>query len=123
MAGHPIVHVEIPAADSAASAKFYGEAFGWQFQHDNSFDYWMFEAAGGPGGGLVNVGPGEGGMPATKPGDVLMYIGSDDLEADLAKIESLGGKTLSPSMEIPGTGWFAIFADPTGNRMALYKTL
>ncbi len=123
MAAHPIVHVELPAANTEAAAKFYGDAFGWKFERDPSFDYWMFQAAPGPGGGLVSVGPGESGAPPTKPGDVLVYIGSDDIEADLAKIESLGGKTVSPSMEIPGTGWFAIFTDPTGNRMALYKAM
>ena len=28
-----------------------------------------------------------------------------------------------PKMEIPGTGWFAFFEDPSGNKLALYKTM
>jgi len=31
-----------------------------------------------------------------------------------------GGQVLVPKMEIPNTGWFAIFADPVGTRAALY---
>lgn len=119
MSDHPIVHVEIPSRDPKANAKFYGDAFGWNLQHAGEFDYWMFSATGGPGGGFpglsdeMNVGPGE----------VLVYVGTDDIEASLAQIEKVGGKTLTPKMEIPGMGWFAFFADPSGNRLALYKAM
>ena len=121
MANHPIVHVEFTAADPAAAAKFYAEAFGWQLQHDAEFDYWMFSAAGGPGGGFVGVGQGDSGY--YEKGKPLVYVGSDDLEADLARIESLGGKTVQPPMEIPGSGWLAVFSDPAGTLVGLYKYL
>jgi len=35
-------------------------------------------------------------------------------------IEAGGGKTLLGKTEVPGVSWYALFADPTGNRMALY---
>ena len=119
MSDHPIVHVEIPSRDAKVNAKFYNDAFGWKLEHAAEFDYWMFEAKPGPGGGF----PGLSEEMNVKPGEVLVYIGTDDIEASLAKIESVGGKALTPKMEIPGTGWFAFFADPTGNRLALYKRL
>jgi predicted enzyme related to lactoylglutathione lyase len=34
-----------------------------------------------------------------------------------------GGKILAPKTEIPGMGWFAFFADPNGNRLALYRAM
>ncbi|MBV9707198.1 MAG: VOC family protein, partial [Chloroflexi bacterium] len=40
--------------------------------------------------------------------------------ASLAKVEELGGKTVRSKTEIPNTGWFAIFTDPTGNTIALF---
>jgi hypothetical protein len=55
-----------------------------------------------------------------KPGDVMVYIDSPDIEADLKKIEAAGGKLKVPKTEIPGQGWFAFFEDPTGNIVALY---
>jgi len=112
---HAIVHVEIPAADQESTGKFYSELFGWSFQSHPEMDYAMFEAEGGPGGGYPKL-DGE----IVTPGAVMVYVGTDDIEASLAKAESLGGKTVVPKTEIPGQGWFAIFSDPTGNRLALY---
>jgi predicted enzyme related to lactoylglutathione lyase len=118
---HPIVHIEFPAADPKAAAKFYADAFDWQLQVDPSFDYHMFSAEGGPGGGFVKVGgEGEAAQMNYKVGEPLIYIQAEDIDAALAKIESLGGKTLLPKTEIPHTGWFAFFADPAGNRVGLY---
>ena len=53
---------------------------------------------------------------------MLVYIDSDDIEADLKRVTDLGGAVLQPKMEIPGTGWFGIFKDPTGNTLALYTS-
>ncbi len=119
MSNHSIVHVEIPASDPAQAGKFYGDLFGWNIHVDEAFDYHMFQAESGPAGGFVQVG----GMGGYKPGEVLIYVSTDDIDATLAKVESLGGKTLQPKAEIPNAGWFAIFADPTGNRIALFKSI
>jgi len=116
---HNIVHVEIPSTNAAVNAKFYGDAFGWKLEHAPEFDYWQFRPEAGPGGGF----PGTGEPSGAKIGELLVYIGTDDIEASLAKIESLGGKTLMPKQEIPGTGWFAFFEDPSGNKVALYKSM
>lgn len=119
MSNHSVVHIEIPANDPSSASKFYADAFDWKIQVDPGFDYHMFQAEPGPGGGFVKVGD----NPPYKPGEVLIYISTDDIDATLAKIESLGGKTLQPKTEIPHTGWFAIFSDPTGNHLALFTAL
>ncbi len=54
---------------------------------------------------------------------MLIYLSSDDIDADLGKVGSLGGATVVPKTEIPQTGWFAIFTDPTGNRIGLYTAM
>jgi predicted enzyme related to lactoylglutathione lyase len=116
MSKHPVVHIEFPASDPAAASKFYADLFGWKIQAVPEFNYYMFEAEGGPGGGFTTLG----GQMGYKPGELLVYVETDNIEASLAQVEALGGKTLTPRMEIPGQGWFAFFADPTGNRVALY---
>ena len=78
-------------------------------------DYVTFNAGEGQGGGFPRI-DGE----LYKPGDVVVYIGTEDIDATLARIEALGGRTLVPKSEIPGFGWFAHFADPSGNRVGLY---
>ena len=122
MTNHPFVHIEIPANDVGTTSKFYGDVFGWNIQTDPTYNYAMFSAEGGPGGGFVATG-GEGtdgGMVQYKPDSLLVYIGTDDIDASLASIEQHGGKTVLPKTEIPHVGWFAIFTDPTGNHVALF---
>jgi hypothetical protein len=54
---------------------------------------------------------------------VLIYVNSDDIQADLKQAEALGAKIIQEKMEIPQTGWFGIFQDPTGNKIALYTSM
>jgi uncharacterized protein len=122
MSTHSIAHVEIPALDPAKAGTFYADLFSWKIHVEPSFDYHMFQVEPGPSGGFVKVGE-QPGSPANKPGEVLIYIATDDIDATLAKAESLGGKTLVPKTEIPHTGWFAFFSDPTGNRIGLFTPM
>lgn len=124
MAAHPIVHVEFSARDPEAAAQFYGDLFGWNLHTDPAFDYHMFQAEGGPGGGFVKIDGGAGDESSPyQAGDVLVYIASDDIEADLRKIEARGGAVVMPKTEIPNTGWFGIFRDPSGNKVALFTQM
>ena len=118
MSDHPIVHIEFSAGSPEDAGEFYREAFSWEIEHYPEMDYVTYEADPGPGGGFNKV-DGE----TIKAGDVIVYIQTSDIEASLAKIESLGGKTLLPTTEIPTVGWMAFFADPTGNRVALFTGL
>ena len=119
MSQHAIVHLEIPATDPAAASKFYADLFAWNTQVEPTFNYHTFQAASGPGGGFVQVCP-DGGY---KPGEVVVYVSTDDIDATLVKAEALGGKTLHPKSEIPGVGWYAFFADPAGNRIGLFTSM
>ena len=112
-----IVHIEIPAADVAKAADFYQKLFGWQISVDEKLNYSMWEPEAGPGGGFNPLGE------EVKPGDVLIYVDSDDIEADLKQAVALGATVVRPKMEIPGIGWFGLFKDPTGNVLALYTSM
>ena len=117
MSKRNVVHVEIPAANVEAAGKFYADLFDWKLQNIPEMNYTMWEAGDGSGGGFPEVS-------ADNPaGQVLVYIDSDDIEADLNQVEKLGGKVLHPKTEIPGMGWFGIFKDPTGNVLALYTSM
>jgi hypothetical protein len=117
MSKRNVVHVEIPAADVNSAAKFYQDLFGWKIQPIPEMNYTMWEAADGSGGGFPEVNT------DNPVGQVLVYIDSDDIETDLKKVEKLGGKVLHRKTEIPGTGWFGMFKDPTGNVLALYTSM
>lgn len=117
MSKRNVVHVEIPAVNVEAAGTFYRELFGWKLQHDPEMNYSMWEAGDGSGGGFPAV------SDDTPAGKVLVYIHSDDIEADLKNVEKLGGKVIHPKAEIPQTGWFALFQDPTGNVLGLYTSM
>jgi uncharacterized protein len=115
MTNRNISHIEIPAIGRPELAKFYADTFGWKTQAMDSFGakYTVWES-GNIRGGFPDVSIGY------QPGDIILYIESDDIEADLKLIEANGGQTLLGKTEIPGVGWYAHFADPTGHRMALF---
>ena len=118
MSKRNIVHVEIPAVNVEGAGKFYESLFGWKLQHMPDMNYTMFEAGNGDEyGGFPQV------SEENPAGQVLVYIASDDIEADLKNVEKLGGKVLHPKTEIPQMGWFAIFQDPEGNVLALYTSM
>ena len=117
MSKRNVVHIEIPAANVQAAGKFYADLFGWKMEHVPEFNYTMWADGSGSGGGFNEVS-------AENPvGQVLVYIDSDDIDTDLQKAEKLGGKVIRPKTEIPGTGWYGIFQDPTGNVLAVYTSI
>ena len=117
MSKRNIVHIEIPAADAAKAGKFYQDLFGWMIETDAEMNYTMWTPAEGPGGGFSPL------SETTRPGNVLIHVDSDDIEADLARIKRLGGTVLKEKTEIPKIGWFALFKDPTGNTLSLYTSM
>jgi predicted enzyme related to lactoylglutathione lyase len=114
MGKHQIVHVELPSTDPQRAAQFYGELFGWRIVTAPGMDYIMFDPEAQPGGGF----------PATDDvytaGGAIVHVTTDDIEASLAHVASLGGQTVVPKTEIPGMGWYAVFRDPSGNKVGLY---
>ncbi len=117
MSKRNIVHIEIASKDRENSAQFYQKLFGWEFEHSQEPVPYTTFGAGNTGGGFPDVGENY------EVGDVVLYIESEDIDADLNKIEGLGGKRLSDKFEIPTVGHMAYFQDPTGNRLALFTGL
>ena len=116
--GNPVVHWELAAKDPQKTSEFYAELFDWKINHHPEMQYWMAHTGGE--GGI------DGGIMAPHgdaPNFVTFYVLVDDLAAYLAKAESLGGKTIMGPMPIPGVGSCAMFQDPGGNCIGLYKGL
>ena len=112
-----IVHIEIPTKDAKTSAEFYQKLFDWHIETYEEMNYTMWDPHEGPGGGFSALDEN------VQPGDVLIYVNSDDIEADLKKAESLGGTIMFPKSEIPNMGWYGMFKDPTGNTIAIYTSM
>lgn len=113
MADHVIAHVELSSRNLAESQRFYRAVFGWEIR-PRSRDYAQFVPPAGPGGGFNAVGG------RWKPGDVVVYISTDDITATLARVKAMGGRVAVPETEIPDVGSYALFYDPSGNLMGLF---
>lgn len=110
----PVVHFEVAGKDASKLQDFYGSLFGWKIDANNPMNYGMVEAAdGGIAGG---VGPTEDGSA-----HVTFYVQVPDLAAALRKAEELGGKTVTPPMDVRGGPTIAHFTDPAGNFIGLVK--
>ncbi len=116
MAAHPVVHVDLASNDPKGAGRFYADLFGWRLEHDQPSDYLMFHGDGGPGGGFIKAG-----YAGTEAGGAVVYVGSEDIDATLRRVEELGGTIEVPKTEIPGAGAFSIVRDPVGGRVGLYQ--
>ena len=114
--GQAIAWFDIAAADPAQTRKFYADLFDWNIHVMEEYNYGMVDTGASEG-----IGGGISAAEDINPAAVVMYAAVDDAKAMLEKVESLGGKTLTPPYEIPGYGVMAVFQDPEGNRVGLWQ--
>jgi hypothetical protein len=118
--GQPVVHFEIIGKDPAKLRDYFGELFGWEFDLPSP----VSEAVSDPASyGFVDrmttrdgtgIPGGVGGGPGYE-GHAVFYVAVPDVEAALAKAESLGGKRLMGPERAPSGLVVGHFADPEGN--------
>jgi predicted enzyme related to lactoylglutathione lyase len=114
--GDPVVFFEVMGTDAGALQSFYSDAFDWKIDTNNPMNYGMVDTGAGTGiaGGIG--APSEEGYP----GHLTFYIGVDDTDKALKRVEELGGKTVMPTTELPMVT-IALFTDPAGNLVGLTK--
>lgn len=110
---------ELHTGDRPNALKFYSRLFGWETK----------DVSMGPGepyglclmGGKDMAGITKSMAPAGVPPHWLPYLAVDDVDASAKKVAELGGKIMSPPMDIPDVGRFAVAMDPAGGAFALHK--
>lgn len=94
------------------AGKFYAKVLGWSFR-DAGMEGFTYHLAGS-GGDMV---AGAMDMPEDTPGMApfwMVYFAVDDADKAVAAMVRAGASVHRPVMPIPGTGRFAILADPQG---------
>lgn len=111
--GKKVVHVEFPAQDLERGKKFWQGVGGWKIEDSGmpGMQYLMWQE-GDQGGGVYSME----GMSGT-----TLYLGTDDMDADIAKVRELGGEA-EDKQPIPNIGWFARCKDSEGNDFSLYQS-
>lgn len=111
---------EIPAIDADRSTRFYNEIYGIKMEvtEVNGYRMALFPADKGIGGAIVE---GEGSVPSSN-GPLIYLNGGKDLNNVLSKIDAAGGRIILPKTLISeDVGYFALFIDTEGNKMALHS--
>lgn len=112
---------ELPALDFERALKFYNSIFEFEMPQLEMGKCKMgfFPCERSSVGGAVVAG--EGYKPS-KEGALIYLNAQPDLNNVLSKIEPAGGKIITPKTLIKEEhGYFAIFIDSEGNRVALHS--
>lgn len=116
---NPIVHFEISGRDDKRSQDFYCKLVDWKIQVDPDINHGIVDTGtrqnGGIDGGIFQAP--EGVTPS-----VTFYVQVDDLQKYLDKAVAMGARVTMPPTQIsPEIGWCAMFTDPDGNSIGLFK--
>ena len=120
--GQPVVHFEIIGKDAETVQRYYSELFGWEIDADNPMNYGTVAREGNTNPDGIGIGGGIGAGPEGYEGHVTFYVEVPDIEAALAKAESLGGsRMMGPEKPMEGLE-IGLFNDPEGRTVGVVKT-
>ncbi|MFY9308905.1 MAG: VOC family protein [Bacteroidia bacterium] len=111
---------EIPAYNHYRSVAFYNYIYGIEITSVelNGFAMGFFPAENGIGGAIVT---GNGCVPS-ETGPLIYLNGGDDLNDVLSKVNEAGGRVvMGKTFLSESAGYFALFIDSEGNRLALHS--
>jgi len=117
--GQPVVHFEIIGKDGQKLQSYYSDLFGWEINADNPMNYGIVPREGNTNPDGVGIGGGVGAGPEGYDGHATFYVEVPDVEAALAKAESLGGKRMMGPAEVMDGLSVGQFADPEGNMVGV----
>lgn len=120
--GQPVVHFEIMGTDAQKLRGYYSALFGWEINAENPMNYGIVARDGNTNADGAGIGGGVGAAPEGYPGHVTFYVEVADVEAALAKAETLGGsRMMGPDKVMEGVE-IGLFNDPEGHLVGVVKS-
>ena len=117
--GQPVVHFEVVGKDGEKLQSYYAELFDWKVDASNEMKYGLVDREANSNADGIGLGGGIGQGPEGYEGHVTFYVEVPDVEAALAKAESLGGtRVMGPETIMEGIT-LGQFLDPEGNVVGL----
>lgn len=120
--GQPVVHFEVIGRDGTKLQSYYADLFGWEIDADNPMGYGLVQREQNVNPEGIGIGGGVGGGPEGYPGHVTFYVEVPDVEAALAKAESLGGTRVMGPERIMDQVELGQFTDPEGHVIGVVKS-
>jgi uncharacterized protein len=113
--GQAVVHFEIAGKDGRKLQEYYAELFDWNIDADNEFGYGIVAREDNTNADGIGIGGGISSGPEGYEGHVTFYVEVPDVEAALAKAESLGGTRVMGPDEVMQGLTIGLFTDPEGH--------
>ena len=113
--GYPVVHFEVIGKDGEKLRSYYSELFDWKIDADNEMNYGMVSREENQAPDGTGIGGGVAQGPDGYEGHVTFYVAVPDVEAALAKAESLGGTRIMGPEKIMDMVELGQFSDPEGH--------
>ena len=108
---------ELCTDDTDISGKFYADVFGWELEKDPEGEcpYTLFKSGEEYVGGMMEI------HWDAKP-SWLGYVAVDDVDIAASRAAELGAHLCVEPQDIPNIGRFAVFTDPAGGVLGVFKT-
>lgn len=113
-----IVWTEHHSKDFPASTPFYEKVFGWDLEAAGDTDDFRYSVVRIDGKQMAGLMDSASFLPPQAPSFWTIYVGADDVDSVVSKLESLGGTVLRPAEDTP-YGRMADVTDPTGANFKL----
>jgi len=113
---NPVSQFQILSTAPDATARFYGDLFGWSVDADNPMGYRRISTGSSQGiqGGIWPA-------PPQAPNFVQLFITVEDVGVSVKKAEQLGAKLLIPPTVLPDGECMAVLHDPQGMSFAVWS--
>jgi len=112
---NPVREWQMISTDPEATARFYGEAFGWTIDRANPLGYRRVSTGGGTPGGIWPA-------PPTAHSFVQLFVAVDDVEGAITRAVEHGAAVLVPRSVLPDGDVMAVLKDPLGVPFAVYTS-
>ena len=121
--GQPVIHFEVMGKDSEKLRTYFSELFGWEFGDVmGPASYAVVQRDGNTNADGAGIGGGVGTAPEGYDGHVTFYVEVPDVEAALAKAESLGGTRVMGPDEVMEGLVIGLFNDPEGHVIGVIQS-
>jgi predicted enzyme related to lactoylglutathione lyase len=112
--GQAVVHFEVIGKDGEKLREYYSQLFDWQIDASNPMNYGVVQRDGNTNSDGVGIGGGH----------VTFYVEVPDVEAALAKAESLGGERVMGPETLSEAGGMVLgqLKDPEGHVIGLIQS-
>ena len=110
---------DLMTPDVAKARDFYEALFGWRYlvSGPETGFYSLAQLDGQIAAGIGQIQPG-----SNMPSVWSVYLATDDINADSAKIKQLGGQVMMEPMQITDQGCMVMGADPSGAVFGLWQS-